>query len=147
MKEASIIAILFGSFQGLMPVIGWSIGNILKDFIELYSSWIAFTLLVSVGIKIAYDSFKKESISKSITFLTLISLSIATSVDALIVGTTLVALKLSLLSSAVVIGFTTLFLSIFGYYLGKKLGSLFAKRIELVGGIVLILLGIKYLIN
>lgn len=145
--EASTISASFGIFQAVMPLIGWLIGNALKDEIESATDIIAFVLLSAIGIKIIYESIKtKDEDNKKLTFSTLMFLSVATSIDALIVGTTLALLSLPIILSAILIGITTFALCIGGYYSGNSLGKIFQKNIEIIGGVILILLGLKFLI-
>ena len=141
LKEASLISIFFGGFQAAMPLLGWFIGNFLKDSFQSVSSWIAFILLFATGAKMIYESiFGEEKVDEKL------SLSIATSIDALVVGTTLALVSLPIILSIVLIGVITFATCVFGYFAGKKLGIFFRDKIEIIGGVALILLGLKFLI-
>ena len=147
LKEASLISIFFGGFQAAMPLLGWFIGNLLKDSFQSVSSWIAFILLFATGAKMIYESiFGEEKVDKKLSISTLIVLSIATSIDALIVGTTLALVSLPIVLSIDLIGIITFIMCIVGYYAGNKLGTFFQDKIEIIGGVALILLGLKFLI-
>lgn len=147
LKEASLISIFFGGFQAAMPLLGWLVGNLLKDSFQSVSNWIAFFLLTATGLKMIYESiFGNDDSDKKISISTLIVLSIATSIDALVVGTTLALVSLPIVLSVVLIGVITFAICIFGYFAGKKLGVFFQKKMEIIGGVALILLGLKFLI-
>ena len=147
LKEASLISIFFGGFQAAMPLLGWFIGNFLKDSFQSVSSWIAFILLFATGAKMIYESiFGEEKVDEKLSISTIIVLSIATSIDALVVGTTLALVSLPIILSIVLIGVITFATCVFGYFAGKKLGIFFRDKIEIIGGVALIRLGLKFLI-
>lgn len=139
----------FGLFQFIMPVIGWFIGLNIFTYIAFIDHWIAFTLLVYVGSKMIQESRtengkqQKSNPSKGIN---LIILSLATSIDALAVGLSIGILDLEIWYPSFLIGIITAGLSLVGIHLGHKLGKRFGKRMELIGGIVLILIGLRILI-
>ncbi len=144
------VAAFFGIFQAGMPLLGWLIGETIKDAIAQIDNWIAFFLLSGIGIKMIYESLTQNSDEEKKDILnnkTLILLSIATSIDALVVGITLGLLKIPLLLSISIIGIITFILCFFGFLFGNKLGSIFGKRIEIIGGLVLIAIGIKILLS
>ncbi len=147
--DAIKVAAFFGGFQAGMPLIGWAIGEIVSSYITHFSHWIAFGLLSIIGIKMIKESFEQEEGSSTniLTNRTLILLSIATSIDALIVGITLGLLELPLLLSITVIGIITFILCFFGFLFGKQLAKIFGKRIEIFGGVALIAIGIKILLD
>jgi putative Mn2+ efflux pump MntP len=147
--DAIKVSAFFGSFQALMPVIGWLIAEASKNFISAIDHWIAFILLVAIGIKMIVESFSSNNDNKKdlLETKTLLLLAIATSIDALVVGITLNLLKTPFLISISTIGLVTFALSFLGFLFGKRLGKLFGKRIEILGGLVLILIGIKILIE
>jgi len=144
------IAFFFGLFQTLMPLIGWLVGQSFARFISDYDHWVAFFLLLAIGIKMIYESFKDrpEGENRDILKLpTLLLLSVATSIDALVVGITLSLLKTSLILSVLVIGIFAFILSVAGYYIGKMAGNLFKNKVEIVGGLILIGIGIRILVE
>jgi putative Mn2+ efflux pump MntP len=148
-KHALRMALFFGTFQAFMPLIGSLAGLTIRDHIAEYDHWVAFGLLAAVGGKMIYESFKiapKKKFNPDDIFVLLL-LSIATSIDALAVGITLSFLKVSIAMAVVIIGLITFILSYLGVYIGKKAGHFFESRIEAIGGIVLIALGIKILIE
>lgn len=148
-KNALMIAIFFGLFQAIMPVVGWLAGYTLKDFISGIDHWIAFGLLSIIGVKMIYESFKlsdKERVDP-LNVSVLFVLSIATSIDALAVGISLSFLNISIALPSIIIGIITFLLSFMGVYIGNKLGHFFEKKIEILGGIILIAIGIKILIE
>ena len=149
-KNALMIAIFFGLFQAIMPLIGWLAGYTLKDFISGIDHWIAFGLLSIIGLKMIYESFKLESDKERVDPLNisvLFVLSIATSIDALAIGISLSFLNISIALPSIIIGIITFLLSFMGVYIGNKLGHFFEKKIEILGGIILIAIGIKILIE
>jgi putative Mn2+ efflux pump MntP len=149
LKHALRMALFFGAFQAFMPLIGSLAGLTIRDHIAEYDHWVAFGLLAAVGGKMIYESFKiapKKKFNPDDIFVLLL-LSIATSIDALAVGITLSFLKVSIAMAVIIIGLVTFVLSFLGVYIGKKAGHFFESRIEAIGGIVLIALGIKILIK
>lgn len=144
------IAVFFSLFQAIMPIIGWFAGVSLKNFVSEIGHFLAFGLLVFIGLVVIYKSIYKKESSQIINPLknsNLFLLSIATSIDALAVGTTFAFTNISILISVIVIGIVTFLLSFSGVYIGSKLGHFFEKKIEILGGIILILIGIKILLE
>lgn len=143
------VAAFFGTFQAIMPIAGWLIGEAMKDFITSIDHWIAFILLGIIGIKLISEALcnNKEEKKDIINTKTLFVLSIATSIDALIVGITLSLLKIPFLISICTIGVITFILSFLGFLFGKQIGALFGRKAEILGGAVLIILGLKILIE
>lgn len=144
------VAAFFGVFQAAMPLLGWLIGEMLKDEIVAIDHWVAFVLLAGIGIKMIHESVTASPNDKKRNLLntkTLIMLSIATSIDAFVVGITLGLLTIPLLLSISIIGIVTFILCFFGFLFGNRLGKLFGKRIEILGGLVLIAIGIKILLS
>lgn len=149
-KHAFRMALFFGGFQAFMPLIGSLAGLTIRDHIADYDHWVAFGLLAAVGGKMIYESFKIKPHNKNsnpANIVVLLFLSVATSIDALAVGITLPLLKVSIAVAVVIIGLITFALSYLGVYIGKKVGHFFESRIEAIGGLVLIALGLKILIE
>ena len=144
------MALFFGGFQAIMPIIGFFAGLGLRAYITGFDHWVAFALLSLVGGKMIYESFHAEPAERNrdpSSLLTLLALSVATSIDALAVGITLSLLKVSLAWAASVIGLVTFVLSYAGVLLGKRFGHLFESKIEILGGLILIAIGVKILIE
>jgi putative Mn2+ efflux pump MntP len=149
-KHAFRMALFFGAFQAFMPLIGSLAGLTIRDHIAEYDHWVAFGLLAAVGGKMIYESFKIAPPGKNsnpASMVVLLFLSIATSIDALAVGITLSFLQVSIALAVTIIGLVTFVLSYLGVYIGKKVGHFFEGQIEAIGGLVLIALGIKILIE
>ena len=145
-QETIWFGIFFGGFQALMPVLGWVAGIQLQNFVSTVAPWIAFGLLIFIGAKMIYESLsEEENKSNSFSFKELTLLAIATSIDAFAVGITFAILKTPILIPILMIGLVSFVLSIFGIEIGKKLGNFFGDKFEIVGGVVLILIGIKIL--
>jgi len=166
MKKAGIVGLYFGVFQGGMPLIGYSLGVQFQDKITSFDHWIGFLLLGFIGYKmiqesrnasceiavdtLAYD--KEESLNcevkdNSLSFKNMSMLAIATSIDALAVGVTFAFLKVNIVSAALFIGITTFTLSMVGVKIGNVFGEKFKSRAELAGGVILILMGFKILLQ
>ena len=147
-KHALRIAVFFGVFQAFMPLVGALAGLSVREYIEDYDHWIAFGLLSAIGGKMIYESFKIKSAeenSNPANILVLLILSVATSIDALTIGITLSLLSASIVLAATIIGLTTFLLSYLGVFIGKKFGHFFENKIEALGGLVLIGLGVRIL--
>jgi len=148
-KHTLRIAVFFGGFQAFMPLLGALAGLSFRNYIEDYDHWIAFSILAIIGGKMIYESFKITEVKKNYSpsnILVLLTLSVATSIDALAVGITLSIVVTSVTIAVIVIGLVTFMLSYIGVFIGKKLGHFFENKIEAIGGLVLIGLGIKILI-
>lgn len=149
-KHALRMALFFGGFQAFMPVIGFLAGLGLKDYISHVDHWVAFGLLLFVGGKMVYEAFQIESAQKNrdpSNLLILLALAVATSIDALAVGITLSLLTSAICLAVTLIGAITFALSFAGVYIGKRFGHFFESRIEIVGGLILIGIGVKILIQ
>ncbi len=147
-KYALIIAIFFGGFQALMPVLGWYSGMQLQSVISVAAPWIAFILLAAIGIKMIYESFSlEEDVCKVFSLKELLVLSIATSIDAFAVGVTFAILNTPIITPIIIIGLVTFVLSFIGVYIGKNVGHLFENKIEILGGLILIAIGFKILLE
>ncbi len=148
-KSIVIIALYFGIFQTLMPIIGYFFGATFSSIVEKIDHWIAFILLALIGKNMIKESFddELEKRNDNIDFKTMFILAIATSIDALAVGVTFAFFKVNLLLSISIIGIITFFLSIIGVFLGFKFGDKFQNKAELFGGSILILIGLKILLE
>ncbi len=150
LQKAFVFGFMFGGFQMLMPVLGWRVGQAFCFFISGIDHWIAFGLLFLIGSKMIWEAFQMEKIertSSDMTFLVLLGLSIATSVDALAVGISFAFLQISILLPVLVIGVITFVMSFAGVVLGSRFGGGSEKKIEIVGGGVLIAIGFKILVS
>lgn len=146
------VALHFGAFQAGMPILGWWAGNAVHTVIEIVDHWVAFALLVAVGSKMAFEAWNQEEPDSGrgrdrTRGLELLLLSVATSIDALAVGLSLAMLGEEIARPAVVIGAVTALLSASGVLLGRRLGTAWGKRMELVGGLVLVALGVKIVLD
>ena len=141
----------FGLFQALMPIIGWFAGSLIQSYIEQYGHYIAFVLLVLVGLNMIREAFHdekdKEEKRDPTKGLSLVILSVATSIDALVVGFSISLLNISIWFSALIIGLVAGVFTILGLLLGKKVSTLgrFSRYAEAGGGIILIVIGLKIL--
>jgi len=149
-KYGIILAVFFGIFQAGMTAIGWVLGKQFEQYIVIIDHWIAFVLLSIIGIKMILESLKKEkeeTEETKIDIKEMLILAIATSIDALAIGITFSFLQVNILIATSLIGIVTLVLSFLGVILGYKFGAKHKAKAELIGGIVLILIGIKILIE
>ena len=144
------LAATFGLFQFVMPIIGWLAGLTVVEIIASFDHWIAFSLLALVGGKMIWEGFEKESDEEKADQTRgwpLLLLSIATSIDALAVGFSFSVLKNPILFPAVIIGIVCFVMTTVGMIFGKVLAKIFGKKVEIFGGIVLIAIGVKILID
>lgn len=153
-RHVFIVAAFFGGFQALMPLVGWAVGSRLGPLVQAWDHWIAFVLLAAIGGKMLWEarpSKKDEDDAAPASDLygvkVMLVLAIATSIDALAVGVTLPMLDAPLVLSVVTIGVTTAVLSALGLFAGRKFGALLGKRLDVAGGLVLIGLGVKILVE
>ena len=148
-----IIAVFFGGFQMLMPLIGWLLGSQFVQYISKFDHWIAFALLAFIGVKMAIESFKHEEedcckCDSKLDLKELVVLAIATSIDALAVGITFALYPdINILPSISIIGIVTFVICAGGVVIGHKFGAKFKSKAELLGGIVLVIIGLKLLIE
>lgn len=141
------IAAVFGVFQGLMPLAGYFIGISFAQYAQAYDHWIAFVLLVGLGSKMLYEAYQDE-FDEEVTDLsnrTLITLAIATSIDAMAVGVTFAFLQTDIYTASAIIAVVTFALCWVAVYIGKKLGTFLESKAEIFGGVILIGLGCKIL--
>ena len=148
-KKAIIIGLYFGEFQALMPTIGFFLGSAFQNLITSIDHWIAFLLLTIIGGGMIKESFGDDSENRNddVSFKTMIVLAIATSIDALAVGITFAFLKVNLILAVSLIGIITFVLAVAGTKIGNKFGDKYESKAELVGGVILVLLGIKILLE
>ncbi len=148
-KSALLLATFFGGFQMLMPAIGYFAGLSFRDLIMGIDHWIAFGLLTLIGSKMIYDSTKKENEKEDnvLKLHSVLALSVATSIDALMVGLSFAFLQTSVLEPILVIGIVTFSLSFAGFFFGCGLGKVFGNRIKIVGGLILIAIGLRILLE
>ncbi len=151
MRNAFIIALFFGFFQAVMPLIGWILGKQFAEFITNFDHWIIFGLLTLIGGKMIHEAFTAEDCPAGsgdiIKVKELMLLSLATSIDALAVGVSFAFLQVQIIPAIILIGIITLILSLIGVIVGNRFGVHFQKKAELSGGIILILIGIKVLLE
>ena len=158
-KKAIIIGLYFGGFQALMPVIGYFLGSAFESLITNIDHWITFILLGIIGGKMIKDSFADESdnCNDDVSFKTMFVLAVATSIDALAIGITFACLKIHIVMPVITIGLITFIISVIGVItfilavigtkIGNRFGDKYQNKAELVGGIILVLLGIKILLE
>lgn len=147
--QAVRIAFFLALFQALMPVVGWLGGVSIKNFMEPFDHWIAFILLSGIGVKMIVESFKNDE-DKTVNPLDIkfiISISVATSIDALVVGISFALIEVNIVVAFLVIGAVTFVASMLGILCGKKSGGKLGKRMEILGGLILIAIGAKILIQ
>lgn len=150
LRHAVMIALFFGAFQAVMPVIGWAAGSLLTDFITGVDHWIAFLLLCLIGFHMIYESLKpiyKRNSYNPLNIRILLLLSVATSIDALAAGISFAFMEIAIIRSALIIGIVTFALSFTGYYIGDRIGRSFGNKVRILGGIILIGIGLKILIE
>lgn len=148
-RQALVIAAFFSGFQALMPVIGWWLGLQVLDLIRAVDHWIVFGLLAFIGGKMIHDARRGEDQSPAnpLKITTLLLLAVSTSIDALAAGITFSLLEISILSPVIIIGTVTFSLSFAGCFIGGWFGHIFEKKLEIIGGLILIGLGIKILLE
>lgn len=145
--RALTIALFFGGFQALMPALGYLLGNTLYDSIQAIDHWVAFALLLFIGCNMVRESRKRECEAAPFTLGGILVLSLATSVNALAVGVTFAFLSTPMLMASSIIGGVTFALSFLGVYLGSLFGTRFKSLAELLGGLILIGMAIKALVE
>ena len=158
LKHMIIVGAWFGGFQGLMPMIGYLLGIQFSRFINSVAPWIAFALLVLIGINMIRESFSKEEDEETdaLGFKTMLLMAIATSIDALAVGITFACVPVNIIEATalintviavIIIGITTFILSMIGVKVGNIFGTKYKNKAEFAGGVILILLGIKIIVE
>lgn len=149
LKGALIIGLFFGFFQGAMPIVGWVMGKQFAHIISAIDHWIAFVILGIIGGRMIYNSLKSggSCACGPLKLQELLLLALATSIDALAVGVTFAFLDVQIVSAALIIGGITFVLSLGGVLFGSRCGSAFGSKAEMLGGGVLILIGLKILLE
>lgn len=148
-KKGFIIGLYFGAFQGIMPVIGYLLGTTFENLITSIDHWIAFVLLLTIGANMIRESLtqNEESTNDQVNIKIMIPLAIATSIDALAIGITFAFLKVNIILATITITTTTFVLSFIGTKIGNKFGTKYKSKAEFIGGLILILMGIKILLD
>ena len=151
LRSGMICGVWFGGFQALMPLIGFFLGSLFAEAIQAFDHWIAFVLLAVIGINMLREAAEQEETCENdadLSVKTMLVLAVATSIDALAVGISLaMAGNVNIVTAVILIGCTTCVLSVIGVKVGNVFGSRYEKRAEIAGGIILILLGIKILLE
>ena len=152
-KNMLVIGLFFGGFQALMPAVGWVLGKQFENYITSEDHWVAFALLVFIGGKMIYDVFEDKGEddygekTDRVDVKEIFTLAIATSIDALAVGISFAFLQVDIVKAASVIGITTFLLSAAGVAVGNIFGAKYEKKATLAGGIILVLIGLKILLE
>ena len=150
LKHAVITGVWFGGFQMLMPLLGYLCASMFSEYITSFDHWVAFFLLVAIGISMIAEAFKKDEEKKEtnpFSFMTMLIMAVATSVDALAVGITFAFLDVNIWVATALIGATTFILSAVGVKVGNVFGAGKKNIAEIAGGVILILLGVKILLQ
>ena len=153
LRQGGVIALYFGGFQALMPLIGWFLGSQFAGYIQSFDHWVAFVLLALIGGNMVREALSPEeeetscAVNSKLDHKKLFMLAVATSIDALAIGVAFAFMDVLILPAVSLIGCTTFCLSLVGVVVGNFFGSRYKKRAELTGGIILILLGVKILLE
>ena len=153
LRQGGVIALYFGGFQALMPLIGWFLGSQFAGYIQSFDHWVAFVLLALIGGNMVREALSPEeeetscAVNSKLDHKKLFMMAVATSIDALAIGVAFAFLDVLILPAVSLIGCTTFCLSLVGVVVGNFFGSRYKKRAELTGGIILILLGVKILLE
>lgn len=149
-RDVVLTASLFGGFQALMPALGWLLGAQVGALVDAYAGWIAFAILTGIGVKMLLDARKPRQPSdeaEPFALRALLLLAVATSLDAFAAGISLAMLDADLVPSIVTIGVVTALLSAGGVLAGRRLGAALGRRLEVAGGVALILIGLKSVLS
>lgn len=148
-RQALMIAVTFGAFQAAMPLLGWLLGSQFAPYITAVDHWVAFAILAVVGGKMIYEALNASDgePDTALSLRNVLVLGLATSIDALAVGIGFAMLPVSILPSVAMIGVTTAALSLAGVWIGVRVGARLARPAEIAGGVILIAIGIKILID
>ena len=146
-RHAALVGLYFGGFQFLMPVLGWALGYRFEHVIVSVDHWIAFGLLTVIGVSMIREARHADELDDDLGFKTMLLLALATSIDALAVGVTFAFLQVRILPAASLIGVTTFLLSVAGVYIGHLFGLRYKAKAEIAGGVILIFIGVKILLE
>ncbi len=148
-KHSGITAVWFGGFQALMPLIGYFLGISFADFVSSVDHWIAFVLLGIIGGNMIKESFSRDSedVTPDFSFRTMFAMAVATSIDALAIGVSFAFLNVNIWLAVLFIGITTALFSGVGVYVGNVFGSRYKSKSEFAGGFILIVMGLKILVE
>lgn len=148
-KKALVIGIYFGLFQGIMPILGYILGESFKNNISTIDHWASFILLSIIGLNMIKDAISDEEIENNdnINFKVMFPLALATSIDALTIGITFSFLKVNILIAFILISIITFLISFIGVKIGNKFGNKYKNKACLTGGTILILMGLKILLE
>lgn len=145
------ISFAFGFFQFLMPILGWLAGQTIIEIIAQYDHWVALVLLTAVGARMIWEATRSGDSRTQSTDVTkgvvLLTLSVATSIDALAVGLSFAFLEIDIMAASITIGIVTFLITGIGFLLGRKVGSVIGKRAKLVGGVILIGIGLRIVLT
>lgn len=147
LKAEATCGLWFGGFQALMPLAGYFLGSLFADIFTRYAHWIAFVLLVFIGGSMIKEAFGKEEINASMNFHSMLLLAIATSIDALAVGVSFAFLQVEIIPAVSFIGVITFLFSAVGVKIGSIFGDKYRAKAEICGGVILILIGLKTLLD
>lgn len=150
LRDACKFGLFFGFFQATMPLIGYFAGKAFSGYVSAVDHWVAFALLAFIGGKMLYEAVKgdgEKCVSNPLQFKVLFTLAVATSIDALAVGVTFAFMEMNIWLSILTIGAITFVISTFGAMIGKKAGVFLGSRAEIVGGLILVFMGAKILIE
>ena len=153
LRQGGVIALYFGGFQALMPLIGWFLGSQFAGYIQSFDHWVAFVLLALIGGNMVREALSPEeeetscAVNSKLDHTKLFMMAVATSIDALAIGVAFAFMDVLILPAVSLIGCTTFCLSLVGVVVGNFFGSRYKKRAELTGGTILILLGVKILLE
>ena len=139
--------IYFGGFQALMPVIGYYLGKLFEELIVKIDHWIAFGLLLFIGLSMIKESRESEKVDDKMDVRTMLILAVATSIDALTIGVTLAFINVNIWVVVTSIGVVTFVFSLVGVLIGRRVGSMFGNKAKIIGGVILIYLGVKILLE
>ncbi|MGD0710266.1 MAG: manganese efflux pump MntP family protein [Bacteroidales bacterium] len=144
------VGIYFGLFQGLMPLLGWGVGFLLNDYIHKFDYWVVFILLAGIGFKMIIEAITRKTENRKLNSKNLwvmVSMSVATSIDAFAVGLSFALIKIPIFVTVVTMGIITFLMSYSGVHIGKKLSIKLGNKAEILGGVILIAMGVKVLIE
>ena len=154
LSHALKVGLWFGGFQALMPLIGYLLGSTFADIVSAYDHWVAFVLLALIGGNMIKEAFEKDDEcdcnkkeKNCFGFVTMLTLAVATSIDALAIGVTFAFFKVAIIPAIITIGITTFLFSVAGLKIGHIFGCKYKSHAELFGGIILILIGLKILLE